>query len=49
MNALDTLSTFGPELSGEQLDTVDGGLLFLLVIAGGFALGYGVGYAIDNM
>ena len=43
MNALDTLSTFGTELSGEQLEAVDGGLLpiiFALAVADGILWGY---------
>ncbi len=31
MTALDTLSTFGSELTAEQLDHVDGGLLPLII------------------
>lgn len=32
MASLDTLSTFGSELTAEQLDDVDGGLLPLIIV-----------------
>ena len=31
MNSLDTLSTFGAELTGDQMESVDGGLVWLLI------------------
>ena len=45
MNSLDTLSAFGTELSGEQLEAVDGGILPVVVAV----IGFGIGYAIGKM
>jgi lactobin A/cerein 7B family class IIb bacteriocin len=42
MNSLNALSTFGTELSGEQLEAVDGGLWpLILVLAAGDAILWG--------
>ena len=49
MTSFDILSTLGPELDGEQLAEVDGGLIGVAVFLAGLALGYGTGYAIDHM
>jgi lactobin A/cerein 7B family class IIb bacteriocin len=43
MASLDTLSAFGTELVDEQLDSVDGGIIPVVVAVGGFLLGYAVG------
>lgn len=43
MASLDTLSTFGSELSAEQLDDVDGGFFWVIVV---FGIGVLVGMAI---
>ena len=41
MASLTTLSSIGSELTGEQLDDVDGAFL---LVAGAFALGAAIGY-----
>lgn len=47
MTSFDTLSILGTELSGEQLDVVDGGIVpVLIAMALGYAIGVGVGYAL---
>jgi lactobin A/cerein 7B family class IIb bacteriocin len=43
MASLDTLATFGTELTAEQLEDADGGILPVLVAVGFFVVGYGIG------
>ena len=47
MASLDTLSTFGSELTADQLNDVDGGLVPLF-FAIGFVIGFGGAWLADQ-
>ena len=52
MSDLNIASTAGPELrvlSDDELESVNGGFIWIAAVVGGFALGTGIRYAADAL
>ena len=52
MSDLNTASAVGPELrvlSDDELESVNGGFIWIAAVVGGFALGTGIRYAADAL
>ena len=52
MSDLNIASTVGPELrvlSDDELESVNGGFIWIAAVVGGFALGTGIRYAADAL